>query len=1619
MICFSNTSFNKSERQTTPKGWNLPLPRSLWAATLCTLPGTALAYDPLFTVNTFWIAMAGLFVAVTLAGICVHAIRKALKLSTTDETTAWESLAANVAETVLLLDKNGVVLYTNRPNEWTGALVGEPFDQRLHDDDRRKWASYLAETDASACANVVFHVTAANGAELLWEVRLSPVPDGPLGAKFLACCRDITERKRRDSTQNVLYKISLAASRIESVRDLMSVVVTQLNKLTDTANFYIALYDQATGLYSKPRWRDNGDSGSIETPQLDLTGGLTDYVRTTGKPLLMNEENRARLREVIGIKRCGSPAACWLGIPLRTNAGVVGVLVLQSYSDPHRYTYSDVALLTIVAGSLARAIERQRAIGALRQREAKLRLLTERLPALIWSQDEAGYITHVSGAALDVLQVPAPDWLGRKITNLLGCGKGNEFALEAARLAVAPAKLHLTGVHRSFDATVEAVFDETGHFMGATGVALDVTERDHADAELRRFFDINADSFVVLDQQGRVQRINETFSATTGYSWDEFNAKTLANVVHPDDAVAAQADMIAVFGGVPLIGRELRVVCKDGSCRWMSWNAVLGEDGRIYASGKDISHRREMEMALVEREEQLRLFVRHSPAALAMFDNDMRYLVCSERWIQDYRLGNRDIIGKTHYEVFPEIGEEWKAVHRRCLRGATEECSREPFARGDGTLDWVRWVVKPWLSGDGNIGGIIMFTEVITSQVEAEVELERSRSLARQIVDSSLDAVVAVDHHGAITEWNPQAVEIFGYTRDEAIGQQIDELIVPERFRSDHRNAFNNALHVGQRDTTNRQIQLPARRKNGSEFTVELSIGTIALGDRRHFSAFIRDVTEREARETELRENRARLADAQRIAKLGFWDWDAQNDEMQISAEKLELYARPGLNSPINFATFLDIVHPEDRPVFLELHRQMVEGLDRFEIQYRIVRASNEIRHAFSQGEVVRDASGRVIRIFGTTLDVTERVRAELRLKASEQRLALALEGSSDGFWDWNLVTGECYCSSRIVEWLECTSAEFVHTTEFVDSFMSPEDLQGFNHAFAEHVAGHTPQLQVEERFLTRNGKVVWLLTRGKVMEWDENGRPMRAVGTCTNITLRKNIETRAAQLGQILENATNEVFIVDVESGRILEANRRALANIGYSLEEVRELYAQDITEDKSPFSQREHVQAMLNGEADEIRNLGIRVRKDGTTYPFEHVVQLMEWYDRKVFVSFGTDISARLNAEQELGRLEGQLRHAQRLETIGTLAGGIAHDFNNILTPILGYADMAAADLEPGSRGRRDIEQVIQAAYRAKGLVQQILAFSRQSGQAKQPLRVDLVVKETLHLLRASLPPNVELTQNIHCVGNVLSDPTLINQIVMNLCTNAAQAIGADDGTIGVTLTYESVTPVANPDGNTLAPGEYAVLTVADSGGGMDEETLGRVFEPFFTTKEVGQGTGLGLSVVHGIVAAHAGAIRIQSALGKGTRVTVWLPLYGAIDLAAVSYDPAKISGTEHIILCDDDETIVLLGKEMLESFGYKVTAVADPVAALAALQEAAPRPSAIVVDDVMPILSGRDVALAAHDFDPDLPVILLSASAMHSPDPHTGSVVLAKPVSANELAQAVRDAIDLATQKALCKE
>ncbi len=380
----------------------------------------------------------------------------------------------------------------------------------------------------------------------------------------------------------------------------------------------------------------------------------------------------------------------------------------------------------------------------------------------------------------------------------------------------------------------------------------------------------------------------------------------------------------------------------------------------------------------------------------------------------------------------------------------------------------------------------------------------------------------------------------------------------------------------------------------------------------------------------------------------------------------------------------------------------------------------------------------------------------------------------------------------------------------------------------------------------------------------------------------------------------------------------------------------------------------------------------------------------------------------------LEERLRQAEKIEALGTLAGGVAHDFNNVLAAIMGHAEALSEELPAGSVGREDAEQIAAAARRAKGVVRQILAFARRRPPESAPVDVAGEIRAELSLVRAATPANVEIRAHTDAsAGAVRADPTQLHQVLLNLCANARDAMGARGGVLDVIVERVEAPSAGAPSG--LAPGSYVRLAVSDTGDGMDAATRARAVEPYFTTKAVGAGSGLGLSVVHGIATGLGGAVALESAPGTGTRVEVWLPRLGDADAApqpAPRPAPTGAARGARILLVDDDPPVARAVGRMLETAGYEVTTHGDAESAFDLFRADPAAFDLVLTDQTLPGMAGDELTLALLAVRPSLPVLICTGYSARLDDAEARVIgaraLLSKPLDALQLGEAIATAL-----------
>lgn len=1036
-------------------------------------------------------------------------------------------------------------------------------------------------------------------------------------------------------------------------------------------------------------------------------------------------------------------------------------------------------------------------------------------------------------------------------------------------------------------------------------------EAEAALAEVHKRLDsimeVLPDATFVIDHQGRVISWNRSIEEMSGVPKAEMIQKgdyehalpfygqrrpvLIDLILKPDsDFEAKQYDHIQRNGDL-LYGETFApgAFGGRGAHLWSSASLLRDSSGHVVGAiqtMRDVTAHKRVEAALRESEERLRIFIEHAPASLAMFDHDMRYLSWSRRWIKEYNLGRQNLAGLFHYELFPEIGEELKAVHQRALAGEVVRADNDRFDRWDGSVQWLRWEVRPWHNAKGEVGGIVIFSEDISEKKIAEVALENEISRRRILFEQSKDGIVVLDHTGKVYEANQSFADMLGYSLAD-----VHRLYVWDWDTRWSREELEETLR--RVDSSGDHFETLHRRKDGSVYDVEISTNSALIENQKLIFCSCRDVTERKQAQEALRQSQLDLNRAQAVAHVGSWRLNVCRNELIWSDESYRIFGIPK-GSPLTYETYVNLVHPEDRGYIDQKWAAALQG-EPYDIEHRIL-VQDSVKWVQVRAEVEFNLDGSLRGGFGTVQDITGIKNAEAALRASKEEYAVIFD-------------------------------------------QSPIAIELFD----------------------LEGELV------------------------------------------MVNQACLEMFGV---------VDRQEI--IGFKLFEDPNV---DLLA-KSRLLLGEEVKFEAEYDFEKVKSLGLyRTTKSGKRFLSTVISPIRDGSHRTGYIMQVQDITERRRAEEERGNLETQLRQAQKMEAIGTLAGGIAHDFNNILSAVIGYSDLALTELSKESPVSFYIEQIQQSGFRARDLVKQILAFSRQTEQEKRPLKMSLLVKETVKLLRASIPSTVEIRTAITARSeHVFADATQMHQVIMNLCTNAWQAMREEGGILGISLRETRL------NSNTLNPelgSSHLEIEIKDTGCGIPPQVIERIFDPYFTTKPRGEGTGLGLAVVQGIVKSHGGVITVESTPGAGATFRVFLPLLdsGSKELAKESV-PIPL-GKGHILYVDDELMLVDVGKAMLERLGYRVTSRVSSEEALDTFRADPDQYDLVITDYAMPKMSGIELAGELIRIRPCIPILMCTGFSEEVHPERLGRCgikeVLLKPIISKDLALAVRRVLDLKDQPA----
>jgi PAS domain S-box-containing protein len=805
--------------------------------------------------------------------------------------------------------------------------------------------------------------------------------------------------------------------------------------------------------------------------------------------------------------------------------------------------------------------------------------------------------------------------------------------------------------------------------------------------------------------------------------------------------------------------------------------------------------------------------------------------------------------------------------------------------------------------------------------------------------------------------WDPVNIPVLGADGKVAfIIHGVED--VTESVRLEQEGAEQQAVNMALRDSRAAALNLVqdavAARRQAERISVELRQ---EVAERRRAEEALRKSEEKYRRIVETAQEGILVADPEgavayaneRIARI-------------LGYSVNELVGKPGL----------ELAADRDAATAREKIRQRQEKIQgQYEIWLR--RKDGGEVCLLASGTPILDADGRHAGNLAMYVDITQRKRDEAALRESEERLRRAQEIAHLGSWDLDLAENKLTWSDEVYRIFGLAPQEFSATYEAFLDAIHPDDRAAVDAAYSGSVREGRDGYEIEHRIVRRDTGEIRVVHEKCEHRRDASGRIIRSVGMVHDITERRKTEAlrlalaeqERLRLGAAVEQASDAVVMVDLD-GTIRYVNA-AFVSISRSPrdEVLGRSYFDLLAGDPALAAVRDSVAHGHNWH-------GLLTRPVPDGRPVELEVTISPATDPTGSVIGGLVTEKDVTQENALQR---QVRQAQKMEALGTLAGGISHDFNNILGAIVINTELALLDLDPSNPARRPLPLVLQAANRGKDLIKQIITFSRQREWERQPLEIAPVIKEGLKFLGSTLPKDVTLHEAVAAdCGAILGDPSQIHQVLVNLAQNAALAMSDRGGDMEVKLEPLEVDTdmvIRHPD---LRPGPYVRLTVADSGCGIRPEVLERIFEPFFTTRETGGGSGLGLAVVHSIVKSYKGAINVYSEPGKGSVFHVYLPRLEKETPAGGTARPLQpVRGRERILFVDDEAVQRTSLTEGLTRLGYKVTARAEGRSALTAFKKDPKVFDLVITDQTMPRMSGVELAAALVKIRPDIPIVL----------------------------------------------
>lgn len=865
------------------------------------------------------------------------------------------------------------------------------------------------------------------------------------------------------------------------------------------------------------------------------------------------------------------------------------------------------------------------------------------------------------------------------------------------------------------------------------------------------------------------------------------------------------------------------------------------------------------------------------------------------------------------------------------------------------------------------------------------------------------DAVVVVQDE-SVVYWNRNYEKLTNFSKNEIREKNFFDLVVPEDLA--RLKEFHGKRVEDRRDEGPREVDVIVRP--GKRLSIEVTSFSVQHRGRPAWVEVMRDVTEVKNLRRELKRNQEVLDAILDISPVGIGSTHDRVLEWANDAfYRMMGYEKGALQGASTRVFYTDPGEFERVGRFMN---DKLEKEGRGKAETEMVRKDGAVIKCRVQACSLGEQRAIQNNVISAIADITIVDKLEQELEDARCRLNLATELGCMVFWvatpDWGAMV---YMSPSVEKISGVPCDYFYRNPRAWLDIIHPDDRERVEKGLIEH---DEESKELEYRILRPDGSARWIKNiispvRGK------KGGPNFLSGLAQDLTENRHDEEivryELERYRVLVDESPLGISIIG-KDGRFLYVNQKFVDLFGYALDETPTLES---------WLQKAYPDPIYRNEVISPWFKCISIPRAGKTRTKTFSATCKDGSEKVIRFRNATMASGRCSiiyedvTEQKM--LEFQLLQAQKLEAIGTLASGIAHDFNNILGAIIGYAELFQLTLDPDQRDAlHGVENILKAGHRAKDLVKQILAFSRQGEPGLKPVKVGIIVEEALKLLRATLPATIAIRKYISADQDlVMGDPTKIHQVLMNLCTNALHAMKETGGVLEVSLSNVVFDSETAAEWSGVKPGLYVNLAVRDTGSGMGAAVLDRIFDPYFTTREKGLGTGLGLSVVHGIVKNHGGAISVQSEPRKGSIFNVFFPVIEGEE-GAESLSPDEIpGGDERILFVDDEEALADLGMRMLQHLGYNVSVRTSSIEALEAFRAHPDRFDLVITDMAMPNMSGDRLAKEIMQIRPDIPIILCTGyseliTADKAAEMGMGGFVM-KPLVMRDLASIIRTVLD----------